>query len=141
MQDWILAKHAFVGWVGIDRDALVVLASLLFAFGAALAARRPLASGLPWLLVIALGLLDQGVSALTLNSGTAPSLLDAGRDLALFMAAPTLLTLVGRFLPQLVSPRPDRRILIPAVWEKKAPVVEAVFRESDEEGGRKASAR
>ena len=141
MQDWVLAKHAIVAWMGLDPDALVVLASLLVALLAALATRRPLSNGVPWLVALALGLADEAAGIVAGPAAAGAGLAGAGRDLALFMAVPTLLMGVGRFLPHLLSPRPDRRILIPAVWEKKAPVVEAVFRENAEEGARKASAR
>ena len=141
MQDWVFVKEAIVVWAGVDRDALTILASLLLSLGAAMVSRRPLADGVPWLMIAAFGVLDMTATVLGRTPPLGLHLGVAVRDLLLFMAVPTVLVIVARFIPRLIVTPPDRRILIPAVWEKKAPVVEAVFREdSNEPASRKASA-
>jgi hypothetical protein len=132
MRDWILFEQAVVGWTGLHPDALILLASLGTSLLVALVIRRPLATPAPWLLVLLVGAGHEAAVILADGEFNWPELAPSARDLLLFMAVPSLLALVGRFRPQLIAVSPDRRILVPTVWEKKAPVVHAAYRENPE---------
>jgi hypothetical protein len=139
MQQWIFLKESIIGWVGLDRQAINLLASFLCCLLAAWVSRRPLAHPLPWLVALAIGAANEAAVAFGDGRLAAAEAMASLGDLALFMLLPTALLLVGRYQPQLIATRPDRRILVPAVWEKKAPVVEAVFREGPAEAPPQAS--
>ena len=130
MHEWILLKESIALWLGIDRGALSVLASLGLCLLIAGVSRRPIATGLPWLIVLLIELANEAATGFADGLFSSVELLHAGRDLLVFMAVPTALVLLGRFSPQTISSEYDRRIFVPAVWEKRAPVVEAKFRES-----------
>ncbi|MGQ0558760.1 MAG: hypothetical protein ACT4OE_04125 [Sphingosinicella sp.] len=129
MRDWLLFKQRIVDASGIDGDALAILVSLLLCLLAALAMRRALSSGLPWLAVVVLGLADGLAEGLADGYFSRSEVGPIAGALLLFLLLPTLLLLLGKFAPDLLSAHQDRRILVPAVWEKKAPVVDAVFKE------------
>lgn len=132
MQLWGSLKEALAGWAGIDPDALRIVASLLLALAAALLLRRPLSSPLPWLLVLLIAAANEAASGLADGRFLRPELAQGLRDLLVVMALPTALLLLGRFAPQLLAPREDRRIYVGAVREAEpgpeGSIVEAQYR-------------
>ena len=128
MQLWISFERSIADGIGLDRDALILMAGFLASLLVAFVSRRPLGSLLAWLLVLVLGASHEAAIAFVDGAATDDELWTALPRLMLFMTLPTALALVGRFRPQLIAARPDRRILIPAVWEKRAPVVDATFK-------------
>lgn len=105
--DWTTIKTEFAAWTGLDRDALHVYAGLLGSIVAAAVMRRTLASPLPWLLVL---LAEVGNEASDmLHDGLIEQWeVDGARhDLWNTMVAPTLLLLLARFAPGLMSRPPQ----------------------------------
>jgi hypothetical protein len=139
MQGWISLKQEAVAALGIAPDALRILAALLIMLVAAIITRRPLSHPLPWLAVLLAAGLNEAASLYGLRPGE-DALRLAGRDVALALAMPTLLFLLGRFWPDLLSAHHDRRIFVAATREKRAPVVEAVIKtvEPRRAGGRQS---
>lgn len=141
MRDWLLFKQGVVDASGVDGDALAILVSFVLCLIAALALRRSLSSGLPWLAVVVLGLADGLAEGLADGYFSRSEIGPVAGALLLFLLLPTLLLLLGRFAPELLSAHQDRRILVPAVWEKKAPVVDAVFKDAAPVADPKGAAR
>jgi hypothetical protein len=98
LKEW--AEHAS----GLNMDALHVYAGLFLQLGAALILRRSLRSPWPWLLVLAaeLGneLYDYGYEIWPDRS---IQLAEGVRDMWNTMALPTLLLLLARFAPRLLT--------------------------------------
>jgi hypothetical protein len=131
MQGWISLKQSLVAAAGIETDAVRILASLLLLMAFAFVTRRAFSNWLPWLGVLAAAFLNEVASLPGVTLRGADWTLPA-RDIVLTMVLPTMLLLLGRFAPTLLSAHHDRRIFIPAIWDKKAPVVETVFKKIDE---------
>ncbi len=130
MQEWVSLKESVAAWVGIDHDALYILASVLLCIAAALITRRPLSSLLPWLAVLAVALANEAASGLADGVFEPRESLVSLHDLALVMAVPTALLLLGRFAPQIMCPRPDLRILVPAAPDRRrGSILDAEFEE------------
>ena len=129
MQDWVSATESFATWLGIDQDALRILAALLLSIATALLIRRPLSSPVPWIVVLVLATGHEVATAWADRIVTRPEWMHGLRDVLLAMTVPTALMLLGRYAPSTLSSRQDRRILVPAVWEKPARVVETDFKE------------
>lgn len=127
MQEWISLKQSLVAALDIAPDALRILVALLVMLAAAIVTRRPLSHPLPWLTVLLAAGLNEAASLYGLRPGEDAVRL-AARDVALALAVPTFLLLLGRFWPNLLSAHHDRRIFVAATREKRAPVVEAVIK-------------
>ena len=104
----------FLGWYqfklfvehasGISMDALHILVGFALFLIASVILRRSIASSLPWLAVL---LLEIGNEAYDLTVERWPDigsqLGEGAKDLMLTMALPTLLMLVARWRPELLS--------------------------------------
>ena len=101
--DWFEAKIAFERSIAFGHDALHVLAGVGVQLLAALVLRRSVAQWWPWLIVLALELLNE---ASDLHGEIWPDRLnqwgESAKDLALTMALPAVLLLVSRFAPRLL---------------------------------------
>ena len=104
----------FLGWYqvklfiehasGISMDALHILVGFAIFLVAALALRRSVASALPWLATL---LLEIGNEAYDLHVELWPDpgsqLGEGAKDIILTMALPTLLLLIARWRPRLLT--------------------------------------
>lgn len=134
MQTWLALKAHIAQTVGLDRDALLLAASLAALLVAALILRRPLSSPRPWLLVLALCLADEFASAAVAGAIQEGTIAIAWRDVVLVMAIPTVLLLATRYLPLLTTPeqRPLRIVVPLPAQRRRAPpsdIVDAEFEE------------
>lgn len=114
--DWEAIKQAVAAWTGLERDALHIYAAILIQIGSAALLRRTLASPWPWLVVLAFALANEWLDVqrdhLVEEWEKAASL----HDLWNTMLLPSLLLLVARFAPRLMTrarpPQPP-----PPDWE------------------------
>ena len=109
----------FLGWYqfklfvehvsGISMDALHILIGFILFLWVALIFRRGAASGLPWLAVL---MLEIGNEAYDITVERWPDigsqLGEGAKDIMLTMALPTLIMLVARWKPQLLTVPADR---------------------------------
>jgi hypothetical protein len=110
--DWEQVKNAIAIWTELERDALHIYAAVLLQIGSAALLRRSLASPVPWLVVLAAALgneaLDMRRDGLFEDWERAAAL----HDLWNSMLVPTILLLLVRFAPRLVTrpakPPPSR---------------------------------
>jgi len=130
MQEWISIRESIVAIAGIDREALRILLSLLFLLAVALVSRRSLSHFLPWSVLLGAAAINELVSLLLDGRIAAHELRGSTIDLILTMSVPTLLLAVGRFAPHLLSSHHDRRIFVPAIWDKRAAVSEATIKDA-----------
>ncbi|HET9336227.1 MAG TPA: hypothetical protein VFO12_07465 [Sphingomicrobium sp.] len=100
----LFAEHAS----GISMDALHIIVGFTLFLLAALILRRSAASGLPWLAVL---MLEIGNEAYDLAVERWPDigsqLGEGAKDIMLTMALPTLLMLIVRWRPGLLTPPAD----------------------------------
>lgn len=91
--------------IGFHNDALHVMAGLALAILFAVLLRRSLADWLPWLLVLALELINEANDYLieTWPNEVPQQLGEMAKDVALTMALPTLLLLVARHWPHILT--------------------------------------
>lgn len=106
---WIEFKDYLAQVTDLSQDALHIYGAVLIQLAAALLLRRSLASFLPWLIVLLVLLVNEAVDLWlpreTLGEWQA---LAAVQDIWNTMALPTLLMLVARFAPALLTRRPPR---------------------------------
>jgi hypothetical protein len=111
MISWYKAKmfieHASV----VTSDAIHVLIGVFIQLLMAMLLRRSIAAWLPWLLVLALALANEGIDLwieqwpdLAMQYG------ESAKDIFLTMALPTLLMTVARLRPQLLADGQRRRV-------------------------------
>ncbi len=103
--DWEQVKSTIAVWTELERDALHIYAAILLQIGSAAVLRRSLASPLPWLAVLAAALanevLDIRRDGVFENWERSAAL----HDLWNSMLAPTILLLLARFAPGLLTRR------------------------------------
>lgn len=104
--NWFELKDLVTQSTGLDRDALHIFVAVSIQLLAALLTKRSLANVLPWLLVLLLQLgnelLDFAVEGGALAAWRVE---EAIRDTVNTMALPTLLLILARFLPSLLTGR------------------------------------
>ena len=106
---WHQAKLFVEHISNIDHDAIHVMAGAVLQLLIALIARRSVATWLPWLAVLALALANEAVDQwIELWPDRGMQQGEAGKDIILTMAVPTLLLLAARARPQIFS-RSGRR--------------------------------
>jgi hypothetical protein len=109
MQDWNSLKELVAAWSGLDRSALHIFAGTLAHVAIASILRRRLFDDLPWLLVLAVGVGNEAMSALADHRLESWEIRNGARDLLLVMAIPTLLLLLSRHSRLFAArPRPPR---------------------------------
>lgn len=96
--------------LAFHNDALHVMAGLVLALVFAALLRRSLADWLPWLAVLALELLNEANDYFfeVWPNEVAKQLGEMTKDVALTIALPTLMLVVARCWPHLLSGRRDR---------------------------------
>jgi hypothetical protein len=106
MNVWYEAKQLLQHFAGISMDALHILVGVVAFIIFAMLLRRPLSSWLPWLLVLALTLVNEA-SDLWLEQWPSPGMQygESARDVVLTMVLPTLLLVAVRRLPRLFTSR------------------------------------
>lgn len=128
MEELLSLKALVVAWSGMDRGALHVLGGLLLLIACALAWRRPLSSVAPWLTAAVILLLDASLIGFADGAFDSAELAQAWRDGLVAMAVPTVLLLLCRYAPGLMTPPPaDRRIMVPTRHDKA--IVDAEYEE------------
>ena len=111
--DWEAIKQAVATWTGLERDALHIYAAVIIQIGSAALLRRSLASPWPWLVVLAFALGNEWLDAHRDNLVEEWEKAAALHDLWNTMLLPSLLLVVARFAPRLMTrvrpppPRPD----------------------------------
>ena len=110
MMSWyetkIFIEHASV----VGSDALHVLVGVFVWILAALVLRRSLSAALPWLVLLALTLLNECVDLWVEQwPDLAMQLGELGKDVLLTMTLPTLLAFAIRLRPNLFRASPGRR--------------------------------
>ncbi len=100
--DWEAVKAAVALWTGLERDALHIYAAMLLQIGSAAVLRKSLASPVPWLVVLAFALLNEGLDIYRDRIFEDWEEGAALHDLWNTMLAPTLLLLLVRFAPRLM---------------------------------------
>ena len=106
---WIDFKLYLTQVTNLSQDALHIYGAVLIQLAAALLLRRSLASFLPWLVVLLLLLVNEAVDLWLPNEVLGEwQVLAALQDLWNTMALPTLLMLIARFAPALLTRRPPR---------------------------------
>ena len=133
MQHWVDFKDLIVGSSGFDRGSLHVLASVPLQVVCALLLRRPITSFWPWLLVLALAVVNEAASGYAdgrLEDWEIPGSL---RDLLLVMALPTFLAIALRLRPLSPAgrrPPPSRTLpMLPVSASPREIIVDAEFEE------------
>lgn len=110
--DWEAFKQSVAAWTGLERDALHIYAAILIQIGSAALLRRTLASPWPWLVVLAFAVANEWLDIQRDQLVEAWEKAAALHDLWNTMLLPTVLLLVARFTPRLMTrvrqPRPDR---------------------------------
>lgn len=116
--DYFGFKLGLVTATGLDMDALHVHAGIIVQLFAALIMRRSLRSLLPWLVVLLVVLANE---AYDLHYDPWPptqrawQIAESAKDVWNTLAMPTLLMLIARFAPRLLTApghgRPDRQDL------------------------------
>jgi hypothetical protein len=108
--DWMHFKDGVEAATGLSRDALHVYSGLLVQIVAALAVRRSLAHPVPWLCVLAMALLNEYADVYRDDLVEDWEIKGGQHDLWNTMLAPTVLFLLARFAPRLMTrpaPPPD----------------------------------
>ncbi|MET1113047.1 MAG: hypothetical protein ABWX67_16135 [Allosphingosinicella sp.] len=105
--DWEAIKEVVATWTGLERDALHIYAAILIQIGSAALLRRTLASPWPWLVVLAFALTNEWLDAYRDNLVEEWEKAAALHDLWNTMLLPSLLLVVARFTPRLMT-RPRR---------------------------------
>lgn len=111
--DWFGIKEWLEVSIGLQEDALHVHAGLVCLFAAALLVRRPLASPIPWLILLTLALANE---AYDLHYDAWPDRADVHpnrdaqfaeslKDLWNTMLVPTVLLFLCRFVPRILVGR------------------------------------
>lgn len=101
---WYQVKLFIEHAVGISMDALHVLVGFLVYIAAALLLRRGLASGVAWLMLLALALVNESYDLhVEVWPDLASQLGEGAKDILLTMALPTLLLAIVRWRPGLVT--------------------------------------
>jgi hypothetical protein len=104
--DWEQVKSAIAIWTELERDALHIYAAILLQIVAAALLRRSLASPLPWLAVLAAALANESLDIRRDGVFEAWERAAALHDLWNSMLVPTILLLLVRFAPRLVTRPP-----------------------------------
>jgi len=102
--DWFTVKTALEHAIGFADDALHVLVGVVLQLLAAMVLRVPIARWRPWLVVLALELLNEWNDLridLWPHADRSAQLGEGLKDILLTMALPTLLLLATRWLPGL----------------------------------------
>ncbi|MGZ8348530.1 MAG: hypothetical protein ACXWU2_00770 [Allosphingosinicella sp.] len=131
MQEWIVVKESVATWTGLDHDALQLLAALPLSLGAALVLRRPLSHFAPWLTVLFVGIANEAVSGFADGAFEAAELGQSQQDLLLLMALPSVLFLIARYFPAMLTRKTtDSGIVVPLSqnWRRHA-IVDAEYEE------------
>lgn len=89
------AKLAIERRLPFTPDWLHLPAGPLIMAAAALALRRPVASLIPWLVVLAFALFNEAVDLLGTRRIARHHLVESGLDIAITMAIPTLILFIG----------------------------------------------
>ena len=101
---WHQAKLFVEHVSNIDHDAIHVMAGAVLQLLVALLTRRSVASWLPWLAVLALAVANEAADQwIELWPDRGMQQGEAGKDIVLTMAVPTLLLLAARTRPQLFA--------------------------------------
>jgi hypothetical protein len=101
--DWEQIKGAISIWTELERDALHIYAAILLQIGSAALLRRSLASPWPWLVVLAAAVANEW---LDIHRDGLVEEWERGaaiHDLWNTLLVPTILALVVRFAPRLVT--------------------------------------
>ncbi len=110
--DWEQVKNAIAVWTELERDALHIYAAILLQIGSAAVLRRSLASPLPWLAVFAAALANEALDMRRDGIFEDWERAAALHDLWNSMLVPTILLLLARFAPRLLTgpagPPPSR---------------------------------
>ena len=102
--DWLQFKDYLSHATGLHEDALHVYAAVLVQLVAAALLRRPIAHPLPWLIVLAVLAVNEAMDLREPGKAIEQWQIAGGlRDLLNTMALPTLLLLVARYVPSLVT--------------------------------------
>lgn len=105
---WLEAKTAFERSISFNDDAIHVIAGVLIQLAVAALLRRSLAAWGPWLAVLSLELLNEGndlVSEIWPGPDRAAQWGEGAKDIVLTLFLPTLLMLLARRVPLLLSGR------------------------------------
>ncbi len=109
---WFETKNMLEIWSGLDRDALHIYAALLIQLTTAAVLRKSVRNIIPWLIVLALTVLNEA-SDFRLNTLSGDPydvrVQVAVHDLWNSMLLPTLLLMVARFWPRLLTGSTVRR--------------------------------
>lgn len=104
--DWEQVKSAISVWTELERDALHIYAAILLQIASAALLRRSLASPLPWLAVLAAALANEALDMRRDGLFEEWERAAALHDLWNSMLVPTVLLLLARFAPRLLTRRP-----------------------------------
>ena len=106
---WIDFKNYLTQVTDLSQDALHIYGAVLIQLAAALLLRRSLASLLPWIVVLVLLLVNEAIDLWLPHETLGEWQMLAGlQDIWNTLALPTLLMLVARFAPSLLTRRPPR---------------------------------
>jgi len=104
MTFWYETKMFIEHASSVTSDAMHVIVGVVIQLLVAMVARRTVAAWLPWLVVLCLALLNEGVDLwieqwpdLAVQYG------ESAKDIVLSMALPTLLMVVSRLRPKLLA--------------------------------------
>lgn len=103
--EWSAAKLIIQEITGVSKDALHVLIGLIGVVAVAAVFRRSLASWFPALVVLAMELLNEAIDLTAEAWPDRPMWPGSVKDLLLTMAAPAILLIAARWLPDLFLPR------------------------------------
>jgi hypothetical protein len=116
---------------GLDRGTVRVIASVPVHIGFALVFRKPITSGLPWLILLVIALANEAGDAWSDKMLEDWETRASARDLILTMVLPSFLLIACR-IPSLF-PRPRERKqtirLVPVRAQQPDPIVDAEFEE------------
>jgi len=105
--DWVQFKDYLSQVTELSQDALHIYAAILVQFVAAIVLRRPIAHPLPWLFLLAFLLVNE---AADLRQPGRPveewQVLGSIQDLWNTMLLPTVLLLLARYAPAVMTARP-----------------------------------
>ena len=103
---WEETKRFFEHSIAFSRDALHVIAGVVFLLVAAALVRKPVSNIWPWLIVLALAIVNEFLD-LWIQRWPNPGIQygESAKDLILTMALPTLLMLSARLAPGLYRSR------------------------------------
>ena len=101
--DWEQVKGAISIWTELERDALHIYAAILLQIGSAAVLRRSLASPWPWLVVLAAALGNEWLDIYRDDLFEDWEQGAAIHDLWNTMLVPTILALLVRFAPAIVT--------------------------------------